>query len=82
MGGNLRKIKGILAFLDWLLLPHGYDTWNFVHKWVSKLTGVADNPILRGYTLYKCKVCSNMFGATHRNKTCQNIVCFIKWRIK
>jgi hypothetical protein len=78
----MRVVKGILAGLNWFFLPHGYDTMHFAYSWISKLMGGEDIPYRRGYILYKCKVCGNMFGATKRNKTCQSPVCFIKWRIK
>ena len=77
-----KMLKITLAILDWTFMPHGYDTWRFVYEGINKLFGGLDVPIKRGYILYKCKVCGNMYSASRRNKTCQNIGCFIKWRIR
>jgi hypothetical protein len=74
--------KAALAFLDWFFLPHGYDTFHFAYVWFAKLVKGEDIPARRGYILYKCKMCGKMYSANKRNKTCQNIGCFIKWRIK
>ena len=73
MNKIIKIFKGILAGLDWLLVPHGYDTWgNLFHFKVRQV----------GYLFYKCKVCGCDYAASKRNKTCQNPICFIKWRLK
>lgn len=69
----IKFIKGILAGLDWLLLPHGYDTWgNLFHMKVRHA----------GYLFHTCKVCGCSFASSKRQKTCQNPVCFIEWRVR
>lgn len=78
----IKVLKAIVAILDWLFMPHGYDTFGFAHAALKKSLNQKDMPANRGYILYKCKVCGKLYGASRRNKTCQNPVCFIKWRIR
>lgn len=72
----MKIIKGILAFFDWLLVPHGY-TQGIIAMMVTTGTTGRVAPVQ-----YKCKVCGKLFWSFKRNKTCQNPVCFIKWRVK
>jgi len=63
-----KKTTFFKALIDWLFGVHGYSILGITTKYMP-------------YAELKCKVCGKKFKAFKFNETCQNPVCFIKWRI-
>jgi hypothetical protein len=63
-----KKTTFFEALIDWIFGVHGYAPFNIISPYLP-------------YAEQKCKVCGKTFKAWKPNPTCQNIKCFIKWRI-
>jgi hypothetical protein len=70
----LKILKTIWAFLNWLLIPHGYDVSGGYSAGAKKF------PI--AVVEYKCKQCGQFYKSIKRNDTCSKISCFIGYRVR
>ena len=72
----MRILKAIWAFLDWLLIPHGYDVSG------GYSAGAASGKFPIAVVEFKCKQCGVMYKSIKRQPTCSNIKCFISYRVR
>lgn len=70
----MKILKGVLAFFDWLFIPHGYDLTG------GYAAGAKKFPI--AVVEFKCKQCGRFYKSIKRNDTCSNIKCFIGYRVR